>query len=200
MDGSSAERRRGDPEEVRRILLVGFMGSGKTTVGRELARRIGWDFVDFDDVIEARTGRSIPEIFAAEGEAGFRRIEASVARDLLELEGAVLASGGGWPAAPGRMDAAGAGTISIWLRVPAEVAVARARSGSGPDSVERPLLETDDPLATARELLRRREPYYRKADHAVDGVEGPPREVVRRILRELASRGIELSERAERGS
>ena len=89
----------GDTPE--RVLLVGFMASGKSSVGKELASRLGWAFEDFDTAIEARAGRSVSQIFSEDGEAGFRRLELEVAEELLALRNTVVASGGGWPAQPG---------------------------------------------------------------------------------------------------
>ncbi|MDX1568450.1 MAG: shikimate kinase, partial [Longimicrobiales bacterium] len=100
-----------------RIVLVGFMASGKTSVGRELARLLGWDFVDFDEEIEAEAGAPIPEIFSEQGEPAFRELEERVGRRLLELEGAVLATGGGWGAVEGRLEDLPGGTFSVWLRI-----------------------------------------------------------------------------------
>ena len=77
-----------------RVLLVGFMASGKSSVGRELASRLGWDFEDFDTVIEARAGKSVSQIFEEDGEAEFRRLESGVAEELLVRSNTVLASGG----------------------------------------------------------------------------------------------------------
>ena len=81
-----------------RVLLVGFMASGKTSVGKELASRLGWDFEDFDTAIEARTGKSVSQIFSEDGENEFRRLECGVAEELLARRNTVVASGGGWPA------------------------------------------------------------------------------------------------------
>lgn len=155
------------------------MGSGKTTVGTLLARHLGWDFRDFDREVEARSGRSVPELFREEGEAAFREAEDRVARSLLALDGVVLASGGGWPCRPGRMEELPPGTLSVWLRVTPRTAVARASEQEG----RRPLLEGPDPLARARELLESREPYYRMAAWSVDGEVTPP-DVVARSLAE----------------
>lgn len=158
---------------VRRVLLVGFMGSGKTTVGRILAKRLGWAFVDFDERIEDRLGISVERIFLERGEDEFRRVEADVGRELLESEDVVLASGGGWPVGPGRLEDLPAGTLSVWLRVSAEEALRRVDRA---DAV-RPLLERPDALAEARRLLEEREPYYRRAGLALD-TEGRPAEAL----------------------
>ena len=109
-----------DRGPIRRVLLVGFMGSGKTQVGQALARRLGWQFRDFDQEVRFRVGLPIPEIFRQHGEARFREMEAAVGAELLKEEDVVLASGGGWPAGPTRMEALPPGTLSVWLKVTAE--------------------------------------------------------------------------------
>lgn len=162
---------------LRRILLVGFMGSGKSTVGPLLARALSWRFEDFDAHVEEAAGRSIPEIFREEGEARFRRIEDRVARTLLERDEVVLGSGGGWAAAPGRLSDLPQGTLSVWLRVSPEVAILRA--GAGPD---RPLLAVADPLGRARSLLAARQEAYAGADLSVDTDGRTPEDVTGTIL------------------
>ena len=111
-----------DSAPVLRVLLVGFMGSGKTQVGQALARRLGWRFRDFDQEIRSRVGLPIPEIFRQHGEGRFREVEEAVGAELLLEEGVVLASGGGWPEALGRMESLPEGTFSVWLQVEAEEA------------------------------------------------------------------------------
>lgn len=170
-----------DADAVRRVLLVGFMGSGKTTVGRRLARLLGWSFHDFDAEVEARAGMTVSRIFALHGEARFRALEAEVGRRLLESERAVLASGGGWPAREGRMDALPPGTLSVWLRVSPEEAVRRARE-EGPT---RPLLDTTDPVARARSLVEERAPSYRRASLILDSESAPAEWLARTIYESI---------------
>ncbi len=169
------------PASFRRILLVGFMGSGKSTVGPLLARELGWRFVDLDTAVEREAGRTISHIFREEGEEAFRAVEDRMARRLLGEDLIVLASGGGWPCRPGRMEALPENTLSIWLAVPPELALERAR-GQG---TERPLLDVPDPLRRTRELLVRREPYYRAAHWWVDTERRTPPEVVGRVVDHL---------------
>lgn len=159
------------------MLLVGFMGSGKTSVGRALAHRLGWAFLDFDAAIEQREGLTVPEIFRIHGEARFREIEAEVGAEALALDRVVLAAGGGWPARPGRMESLDPGTLTVWLLVSARTAVRRIAQG-GP---ERPLLDTPDPVAEATRLLAAREPFYRLARHAVDSESASVGELARNI-------------------
>ena len=162
----------------RRILLVGFMGSGKSTVGRLLARRIGWSFVDVDRLIEEEEGREIPRIFR---EDGFRRIEHRIVRRLLLEDVVVLAPGGGWPCRPGRLEGVPGDTLSIWLRVSPEKALERVRGGGG----GRPLLEVEDPPSRTRVLIAEREPYYRCADWWVATDLHSPLETVERVTERL---------------
>lgn len=152
------------PPPPSRILLVGFMASGKSAVGREVARLLGWRFVDFDVEIRRETGQDIADIFAGAGEAGFRAVEARVACRLLRRTRAVLASGGGWAARPGHMEGLAGDTLSVWLKVTAETAVERARE----QGAERPLLNVPQPVEHARRLLARREPCYRLARLTLD--------------------------------
>lgn len=181
--GSSAEGATTSDAPVRRVLLVGFMGSGKTTVGRILAERLGWSFVDFDERIEARLRRSVERIFREMGEAEFRRVEAEVGRDLVGRDRVVLASGGGWPARPGRLEGLPPGTLTVWLRVSPEEALRRVRRAEE----VRPLLERPDALAEAGRLLSEREPYYRRAALALDTEGAPAEELARSIEERMTS-------------
>lgn len=146
------------------IFLVGLMGAGKTTVGRILARHYGRAFRDSDHEIEARTGVKIPHIFEVEGEAGFRRREEEVIADLVQLDQQVLATGGGAVLSPRNREALRTHGIVIYLRGTPEHLYERTRHDRN-----RPLLQTEDPLARLRELYRQRDPLYREvADIVVD--------------------------------
>ena len=171
------------PQALERVLLVGFMGSGKTSVGRRLAQRLGWRFLDFDDEIEAETGEEVRDIFARRGEPSFRAVEARVAERLLAERAVVLGSGGGWAAAaPGRLAGVPAGTATFWLRVSPEEAVRRAGSQPG----TRPLLDRPDALAAARGLLEERAPRYGEAHWTVDTDHSSVEDVTAGILEILA--------------
>lgn len=162
---------------MRRVLLVGFMGSGKSTVGPLLAGAMSWRFEDFDSHVERSEGRSIPDIFREDGEPYFRKVEGEAATSLLALDEVVLASGGGWAAVPGRLRAVPDGTVSIWLRVTPEVALARAGGGT-----DRPVLDHPDRLGRARELLSTRTVSYAEADLEVDTDGRTPEDVCESIL------------------
>ncbi|MFH1764561.1 MAG: shikimate kinase [Gemmatimonadota bacterium] len=171
-----------------RILLVGFMGSGKTRVGQALAKALAWSFRDFDQEIGVRVGLPIPEIFRQRGEGFFREMEERIGAELLLEREVVLASGGGWPAALGRMEGLGPLTFSVWLKVTAEEAVRRVRE-EGPT---RPLLAVADPVSRARALLKEREPFYGRAHAAIDATETGPEELARRIIHLMNEKGREM--------
>ena len=171
---------------IARVVLVGFMGSGKTSVGARLAERLGWEHVDLDRVIEARAGRAVREIFAAEGEAAFRRLEAEATAEVAARTGVVLTPGGGWVTNPALRESLGPGTFTAWLRVLPEEAVKRAAATPG----ERPLLAGPDPLGAARRLLAEREAFYARADLAVETDGRTPDEVADEIERAVRDRGV----------
>jgi shikimate kinase len=162
----------------RLVLLVGFMASGKSTVGAELASRLGWSFVDLDARIEARIGASVPEIFSRYGEGRFRMLEAEAGREALAEREVVVATGGGWPVAPGRMDGLAGDVFSVWLQVSPGEAVRRARG----DPAVRPLLAVRDPEVRAAELLEARRTAYAKARLHLDTGGATPGQIVERIL------------------
>lgn len=166
----------------RRIVLVGFMGAGKTAVGRELAVALDWVFRDVDAAVEARAAMPIHQIFQEFGEEAFRQLEARVAEELLGTPDAVVATGGGWPCAPNRLEVLGHHSLTIWLRLSAREAVRRVQADA---AMERPLLQVQNPLERARELLEAREPFYRKADWWVDAERESPRDIATRIVRHL---------------
>ncbi len=165
------------------IFLVGLMGSGKTTIGRQLAKRLGKRFVDSDHEIEARTGASIPLIFDIEGEASFRRREADVIRDLSAQRGIVLATGGGAVLDAGtRARLAERGTV-IYLRAHVNSILQRVAHDKN-----RPLLRTADPRRTLETLTAQREPLYREVAHLVIDTGRPNvQSMVQTILEQLAA-------------
>jgi shikimate kinase len=161
------------------------MGSGKSTTGRRLARALGWRFVDADREVEREAGRSIPEIFAEEGESAFRALEHRVTQRLLERDQWVVASGGGWPCRPGRLEGLAPDTGSVWLKASPDTVWERTHRSP----TRRPLLEVPDPRARIRELLAERQEFYRKARWTVDTDGRTTEEVVRAILLHLDNRG-----------
>ena len=161
-----------------RLVLVGFMGAGKSTVGPILAGALDWDFVDLDDEIEDREGRHPGEIIRRDGIERFRVLESKAARELLRRERLVLAMGGGWAAQPGHMASLKSDSLSVWLRVTPAVALARIRRSDNP----RPLLQVPDPHAAATTLLRRRITHYRRSTITIETDGRSPGEVAREIL------------------
>ncbi len=168
-----------DPSDaIRNVVLVGFMASGKSTVGPCLARRLAWTFLDFDTEIERRSGRSVERIFADEGEAVFRTLEARLGAEVLARSGVVLAPGGGWPAVAGRMEGLPADTFSVWLDVDVETVLARARA----DRHVRPLLAGPDREIRARTLLESRRQYYQRARLHLDARRASPERLAEAIV------------------
>lgn len=159
----------------QRVILVGLMGAGKTTVGAALARKLKWSFVDSDHEIERRTGVDIPAIFEIEGEVGFRKREAQVLADLLvQDQNAVIATGGGIVLAPENRQRLRQEDCVVYLDVPPDLLWERTRF-----SRNRPLLKVPDPRARLRELYEQRDPLYREvAGLIIDGRATHARQVV----------------------
>jgi len=143
---------------------VGLPGSGKSTVGRRVARRLDRPFLDFDSEIERREGKTIAQIFAESGEPGFRALELALTRELAQNSGMILAPGGGWTTIPGATALLRPPARMIYLRLKPEVAIGRIMRGRR----IRPLLLAADPLETLRRLLAEREAGYLEADHVID--------------------------------
>jgi shikimate kinase len=165
----------------RSIVLVGMMGVGKSSIGRRLAARLGVPFVDADSEIETAASMSIPDIFARHGEAYFRNGEARVIARLLESGPQVLASGGGAVMNADTRAAIKAKGVSIWLKAEFDVLMRRIAKRKN----ERPMLQTDDPSETLRQLLITREPFYALADLTVQSREAPHETIVAEIMRAL---------------
>ena len=164
------------------VVLVGFMGAGKSVCGRLLARRLGRCFVETDEMIVAREGRSIPEIFATDGEPRFRELERE-AVELLKLKsGEVIATGGGLPCREGRMEALRELGVVVWLSGDLSALHDRAGRRAG-----RPMLD-GRPFEEIEALFRARVPYYGMADVVVDTSGLGPDQVVAKVLTALRDR------------
>ena len=150
---------------IERVLLWGFMASGKTVVAARLAERLGWEHIDLDEEIVRRAGRSISDIFQEEGEAGFRRLEVEATRDLIHRHELVLSPGGGWVTNPGIEDTVPPRTLTVWLQVQPATVLERLRADR--DGPVRPLLAAPEPLERIRALLNAREALYGRAAHAI---------------------------------
>lgn len=140
------------------LVLIGPMGAGKSTIGRMLASKLGFDFVDTDQVIEQRTGANIPWIFDVEGEAGFRDREQAVLAELVLLDKTVVATGGGIVEREDNRKLLQSLNKVIYLTASIDQLVARTSKDK-----KRPLLQVPDPKAKIIELLARRDPLYRAA-------------------------------------
>jgi len=168
--------------DARSVILVGFMGAGKSTVGRLLARRLGLCFVETDAMITAREGKSIPEIFAEGGEAHFRLLEAEVLDLLAEKRGHVIATGGGFPCHPGVMERLKALGTVVWLAADFDALYERAnRVGGRPMLAER----TREEMAA---LYEARQAHYHRAHLSIDSTQLSVDAVVNHILRHLRDR------------
>ncbi|MEO8199461.1 MAG: shikimate kinase [Gemmatimonadota bacterium] len=143
----------------RHILLVGLPGSGKTTIGRLVADRLGTGFIDSDMVIVRKMQMPISHIFASHGESRFRELERETMAQALEGPPSVLAPGGGWAVQPGQLESARTSSYVIYIKTMAMTASKRAGSES-----TRPILVGEDPIEQMRSLLKAREGFYAMAD------------------------------------
>ncbi len=144
------------------LILVGMMGSGKTTIGRALSRHLGKDFVDSDEEIIKRTGVTVPHIFDVEGEGGFRQRESAAIRELTGRDNMVLATGGGAVLAGHNRTMLQQNGIVIYLKANAHDLWQRTRHDRN-----RPLLQTDNPYARLVELFQQRDPLYRQVSDII---------------------------------
>jgi shikimate kinase len=166
-DGANNRPSQSRPDSSRKLqsgnlILVGMMGSGKTTMGRTLARHLGKAFVDSDEEIIKRTGVTVPHIFDVEGEAGFRQREAAAIRDLVGRDNLVLATGGGAVLEEQNRAMLQQNGIVIYLKASVHDLWQRTRHDRN-----RPLLQTDNPHAKLMELFHQRDPLYRQVSDIV---------------------------------
>ncbi|MBK7465173.1 MAG: shikimate kinase [Betaproteobacteria bacterium] len=169
-------------ENRRNIYLVGLMGAGKTTVGRQLARRLGRRFFDSDHEIVERTGVLIPTIFEIEGEEGFRRRESQTIAELSGVDNIVLATGGGAVLNPENRRILHETGWCVYLNVPPVLLYERTKHDRN-----RPLLQVENPLAKLEELYAARDPLYREAAHfVVEGSHLVASGIVQQLLREFS--------------
>ena len=167
------------------LFLIGPMGAGKSAVGRQLSRMLHLDFVDSDDEIEARTGVDIPFIFEKEGEEGFRTREARVIDDLSQLEGIVLATGGGAVLDPDSRNHLGARGYVIYLYTSVRQQLERTNRGR-----ERPLLGNgDDREEVLERLMAERDPLYREIADLVINTDGRRVQTVAREIQQALTEG-----------
>ncbi len=170
--------------ELKNIFLIGPMGSGKTTIGRHLAKSLEREFIDSDHEISRRTGADIPWIFDIEGEAGFRERERAVIDDLTQRQGIVLATGGGAILALENRKALASRGFTIYLTASIEQLFKRTAKDRN-----RPLLQTEDPQARLEALMLIRDPLYREvADLVVDTDDRSIRATVQYLIDEITQR------------
>jgi len=165
---------------IRNLGLIGFMGTGKSCVGRVVADTLDFTFLDTDHVIEARAGLSITEIFAQQGEPAFREWERRVVAELTHREKTVIATGGGLPAAEGNLASLKTHALVICLWATPETILERIGSHT-----HRPLLNDPDPLAKIRGLLAVRESSYRQADVLITTERRSVREVALQVVHQF---------------
>ena len=162
---------------MQNITLVGFMGTGKTTVGRMLACRLGLRFVDSDDEIEKGQGVAISHIFSEMGEPYFRMLEKEMIKTLSDMGGLVVSVGGGAVMDPGNIASMKAGGPVVCLAASPEIILKRVEGFT-----HRPLLEVADPLDKIKGLLEARAEFYAQADITIDTSELTPEQVVEEII------------------
>ncbi len=161
---------------IHNLALVGFMGTGKSTIGRLVAELIQFGFVDTDALIEEHLGRSISDIFAREGEAAFRQYEKQALEGLGRQNNLVIAAGGGLVVDPENMASLKAHALVVWLVASPETIWERVKT-----QTHRPLLQGPDPLGKIRAMLQTREPAYRQADVFIHSGLRAPKEVAQQI-------------------
>jgi shikimate kinase len=162
------------------IALIGFMGTGKTSVGRLVAEQLHFEYLDTDEVIQANTGRSITEIFTKDGEPAFRALEEKVVEELASRMKTVIATGGGLPVNPNNLANLKKHALVVSLWSSPEKIWERVRHQS-----HRPLLHDENPQAKIRELLAAREPFYKQADVLLNTDLRSLREVAQQVVHQF---------------
>ena len=166
--------------DIHNLALVGFMGTGKSSVGQLAAAQLHFRFVDTDELIEGRAGKTISAIFAEEGESKFREYERTVVEELKNFHRIVIATGGGLVAHEENLASLKTHSLVLCLWASPETIWERVRHQS-----HRPLLQTPDPLGKIRQLLAEREPFYRSADVLVSTELRSVKEVVQHVIHQF---------------
>ena len=165
---------------VVNIALIGFMGTGKTSVGRLVAEQLQFDYLDTDELIQSRTGRPIVEIFSTDGEAVFRKMESELVGELAARTKTVIATGGGLPMNPQNLVSLKTHALVVCLWASPEKIWERVKN-----QTHRPLLHDADPQKKIRELLAAREPFYRQADVLLNTERRSVREVTQQVVHQF---------------
>ncbi|HSU57249.1 MAG TPA: shikimate kinase [Candidatus Dormibacteraeota bacterium] len=175
---------------IRNLTLIGFMGTGKSTVGRLAADHLHFTFLDTDDVIRGRAQAEIAEIFKQHGEPAFREMERKMVEELTRRTKTVISTGGGLPAIQSNLDSLKSHSLVVCLWASPEKIWQRVRG-----QTHRPLLNEPDPLAKINELLAARAPFYRQADVLINTEFRSLREVSQQVLHQF-----QVAQRAAQGS
>lgn len=165
---------------MERVYLIGYMGCGKTTIGKRLAKSLGWDVIDMDSRIESRYRKTIPDIFASEGEDSFRKKERFILEELSSLENVVVSTGGGAPCFFDNIDVMNSSGLCVYIRMTPEALAARLRNAKS----NRPLLKdkTEAELTNfIKEQLEKRRAFYEQARYVIDNDNGTPEEAAAKI-------------------
>jgi len=161
---------------MKNIVLVGFMGTGKTVIAKALSKKLNLKYVSTDDLIEKKENASIPDIFAKKGEKYFRKVEKDTVKEVSSTEGVVIDAGGGVIIDPENVESLKKKSILICLWADPEVILERTKRYT-----HRPLLNVDDPVAKINELLAFRKPFYERADYHINtssmSIEGVIKEI-----------------------
>src|SRR5215510_9850018 len=165
---------------LHNLALIGFMGTGKSSVGQIVASHLHFAFLDSDHVIEARAGKSVSEIFSQDGEPAFRDLERRVVRELTQRKKTVISTGGGLPVDEANLASLKTHALVVCLWASPEKIWERIRG-----QTHRPLLNDPDPLAKIRSLLAVREPYYRRADVLVNTEMRSVKEVAQQVIHQF---------------
>lgn len=153
------------------------MGAGKSSVGRAVAESLRFRFVDTDELIEAKAGKTISEIFAQDGEPAFRELESEIVRSLTAYRATLISTGGGLPVNPAHLESLKTHALVVCLWATPEKILERVQS-----QTHRPLLQGPDPMARIKELLEQRTPFYRQADVLIATDGRPIREVAQQVV------------------
>ena len=179
-----------------KIVLTGFMGTGKTSVGKELGRKLGYRFIDTDELIEEREGKPVSLIFKEKGEDYFRKVEQAAVKEVSQISNVVIATGGGVIKSRKNLENLGRRGIIIWLKADPGIILKRVMTEGG----KRPLLDVEEPINEINNMLTERLPLYQQADTAVDTNYITPRETAQEIMEKLGLDGqsvtVDLKERS----
>ena len=168
---------------MRNIILVGFMGSGKTTIAIELSHQLKMRYISTDDMIEKKEKATINELFTKKGEEYFREVEAGCLKEALNMENVVIDTGGGAVLRDENWVNMKEGGVTICMAADEDTIMARTKKYK-----HRPLLNVDDPKQKIRSLLNKRAPFYAKADHCIDTGKLTVKQVVDRVV-EIVDKG-----------